>query len=1103
MVRNLLNEGGNVNVYLTRDAIEADLPVQALQPTTSDPITISLKGLPTSFTGYANKVIKVKTDETGLEYAVDSDTTLWTEAGSNIYPKNVGQVIVNTTTNTDNRKLLINGDAEITTQLYLSGSASTIQIDNSSSQGIYFKNQTSQGFKLFANNGNNGSPVINNESLLGWLLKIEGVGADYHIFKKGSYELYSDSASTDTITQYFIKSSNTSIGNYINNDFTNNKFQIRNFTSTTDDMFLEYDITNEKLTTPSQLLLTKATNQISNGTYNYTLPSSSGTLQLTTDPTNTTTNESFGTLVQTGNTIKLGNAEGNSYTSNLELYFNSTLKLFNTSNVEVAKFTVSSNTANLTLNGGVMTTATFSTNCVWNGGTIGIGYGGTNLSSLSGQAGKILQVNSSANGYDLITLPNSSLWTSSAGTLSVLSSYTKLDLDTNITYNLLNTDVRVKPTSLSEGQLISYDSGLGGGNGSMIFGSNSTSASSGWDTGIYAKQFIKLKCASTEIAEFSVSPASVKTIKLLGDIDALSVRATGGDTVIDYTVNSFSDDVVFNIKEPNAPRQFKIRSNPYDPVYEMTHISSIGTVSPIFKYYLPGGTETINLTPIVKFEGQYLLNNSNDVIYWPLSAGTLALNVNTARLGSFGSFGCVYDPLNVTTPSASNSAFIFATNGTVTRMNCRVDGGTSNHGFDFAGNNVFRFDSNGTINVRNSGQSMYAFNTPNTSGTLGLADDIHWTKSGSTISPKSVFDDLNINGTFTSSSSRFRTNYSSSRCFLTNPSGTNTGVSFAGSFLAYHDNGTELHLNNPSSSSATSTSSNINFKYNGINRIQMTGSETEAMRFLRNNGGGQYAVMGRASTFPSNMSYWSSKSVPGGQAFYIGGTNSNDDGEGYFLTMNGNQMGISSPGDSGALNYYDEDGGSMAWQITQAGSLDTFSDIRLKKDIKHYKNIGFEKYKQIRTVTYRQKIPKNINPNRLKKQSCIDKFNNLQYGIIAQEIYELYPELESSECIREREVFYNRKDNWNNGVYEKEHSEWVKQKEEYECSTKQDDGSCCEYKEPEPPKEFNEEEPIKRFDYHRLNILTVGVVQDLIKENETLKNELTLIKELLTKNNIV
>ena len=93
-------------MYLNRDPIQGTLPVLATQVSDTDPITISLKGLPTSFTGSAGKRILVNSAETGLEYGV-IDPSLWIESGSNIYPKNVGQVIINTTTNTNNRNLFV------------------------------------------------------------------------------------------------------------------------------------------------------------------------------------------------------------------------------------------------------------------------------------------------------------------------------------------------------------------------------------------------------------------------------------------------------------------------------------------------------------------------------------------------------------------------------------------------------------------------------------------------------------------------------------------------------------------------------------------------------------------------------------------------------------------------------------------------------------------------------------------------------------------------------------------------------------------------------------------------------------------------------------
>jgi hypothetical protein len=354
--------------------------------------------------------------------------------------------------------------------------------------------------------------------------------------------------------------------------------------------------------------------------------------------------------------------------------------------------------------------------------------------------------------------------------------------------------------------------------------------------------------------------------------------------------------------------------------------------------------------------------------------------------------------------------------------------------------------------------------------------------------------DATFDGDMTSSSARFRTNYLSSRCYLTNPSGTDNAVSFAGSFLAYHDNGTELVLNCPNSTYSNSLSSNMAFMFNGKSKIKFFGSEGKAQQFLQDNGSTPYFQTGRTSTFPANMGLgWSSVSVPIGNAFYQGGANTND-GEGFWFCQNGQTTAFSSTADLKSMRWYDEDSITTGWYIEKAGGQAIgFSDRRMKTDIIDYKNSCFEKYSKIRTVRYKHKIPDNINPERLTKQSCIDLYNDKHYGIIAQEIYELYPELNICSEVRDKIKWDYRKDNWDNGVYEEEHKQWLIDKEKFECDNQEEGKECC-YKQNEPQKILDEEEPILRFDYNRLNIITVGVVQDLIKENETLKEEVNTLK---------
>lgn len=117
-------------------------------------------------------------------------------------------------------------------------------------------------------------------------------------------------------------------------------------------------------------------------------------------------------------------------------------------------------------------------------------------------------------------------------------------------------------------------------------------------------------------------------------------------------------------------------------------------------------------------------NKINNITIPTASSGTFALLSNTIRFGQDGEYSLIYDPRD--TQSTDKSVFNYHSNGSTTRLNCRVDyGGTSsNHGLDFAGVNRFKFNSNGTINNTSPGQSQQTFTYPNKSGTFALLDDI-------------------------------------------------------------------------------------------------------------------------------------------------------------------------------------------------------------------------------------------------------------------------------------------------------------------------------------------------------------------------------------------
>jgi hypothetical protein len=305
-----------------------------------------------------------------------------------------------------------------------------------------------------------------------------------------------------------------------------------------------------------------------------------------------------------------------------------------------------------------------------------------------------------------------------------------------------------------------------------------------------------------------------------------------------------------------------------------------------------------------------------------------------------------------------------------------------------------------------------------------------------------------------------------------------------------------IHINNIGDAYQISGTSTSTLTHKLLGQTIIDGASTNpALKFQ--SGSDVYCQMGEASTFPSsNMGAWNSQTIPIGDTFYIGGLA--PDGEGFNLAMNGNTMMISNPGDSNTLRWYDEDGLVLGWQITPTGGITPGSDRRIKSEITTYKNSNFEKYKQIRTITYKKKIPDNINPKRLEKQSCINKYNNIHFGIVAQEIYSLYPELEETQSIRDRKEYYYRKDNWDNGVYEEEYKQWLIDKEKFECENQEQGKECC-YKQKEPQKIFDEEEPMRTFGYDKLSILSIGVIQDLITENEKLRTELDTYKALMNK----
>ena len=116
--------------------------------------------------------------------------------------------------------------------------------------------------------------------------------------------------------------------------------------------------------------------------------------------------------------------------------------------------------------------------------------------------------------------------------------------------------------------------------------------------------------------------------------------------------------------------------------------------------------------------------------------------------------------------------------------------------------------------------------------------------------------------------------------------------------------------------------------------------------------------------------------------------------EASFIAHNGDTTVISSPADGGALNFIDEDNFSTytGWQISATGSITAMSDMRLKQDVNDIELLGdlSRRFQQVRFVSYRQKSLSGP-----EKEDGRLRFQKTEYGVIAQEIQTLLPEVVS------------------------------------------------------------------------------------------------------------
>ena len=532
---------------------------------------ISIKGL-SGFT--ANKFLKVNSAGDSIEYADDNDTNFWTYSSPSLRPDNIADnILLGTSSNSNSRKLIVVGDTELQ-DLYLPTDKKIISVNNSSDY-LQFGNGTLTN--------NYGSNLISNTLVM---------GSSADIVLAGGQGISRAASSTDKI---IFNSGNTTFGN---TGIFNNSIQVKSTTSSNSgnvsffeasvngtnniDLHAPYITTHDynvylpKITNTSIIDVYILSNQNIVAGTNVSI---SGTETITINSTDTNTQYTGGTnITLAGTTFNLdttlvGNLTwtgSQTYQNTLEitgpasslgyinLYSNDDNKISLKTNVNIGSsydIILPSSTGTLALTTQIPNLS-FDSPLQISSNTVSLGglssYGSTNqIIATANDGSNNLQYRTLTAGTNIgivhsssaITISGPTVYWENANTVGVLdiqpvNTVNDIDLDA-INLLVIPKTVNVIPTGLSSGKVIQYDSGLGGGNGSMVFGDNGSSASVNWDTGIYAKQFINMKCGTDTLLQLNNTPASVA-----------SATFTLNDINIDLGTNNGYSNLAYENCEP-------------------------------------------------------------------------------------------------------------------------------------------------------------------------------------------------------------------------------------------------------------------------------------------------------------------------------------------------------------------------------------------------------------------------------------------------------------------------------------------------------------------------------------------------------------------------
>ena len=193
-VRSLNGLNGTDTSVVITNRMLATQPLEMTQPTFTDPITMSIKGL----SGFGTNGQILETTGSQIQYRTAPIESNWTNDGANLYPKDGvdENVLVGATTNPNNVKFYVsNGNAEINDTLKLTGTNQELQfVSNTQNKGIHFYTNagTSAGWKMYGVSNQNGSArleQLGTASNFMFQLYANDASRDYYEFNRGVLDI--------------------------------------------------------------------------------------------------------------------------------------------------------------------------------------------------------------------------------------------------------------------------------------------------------------------------------------------------------------------------------------------------------------------------------------------------------------------------------------------------------------------------------------------------------------------------------------------------------------------------------------------------------------------------------------------------------------------------------------------------------------------------------------------------------------------------------------------------------------------------------------------------------------------------------------------------